>query len=212
MKFSGSCRKPLFVPVLTLSLLLVSFSSQAFAASITVMPDWTVFLQAANFILLVILLNIVLYRPIRSILKQRKAKIEGLEQNIESSTVDLAEKESTYAAGIRDARKKGMLEKDALVQAAADEEKQILDKINADALEELNAVKAKVAQEAEAAKAADMVVMLTQDHLQGDIWKNDIAPNMNEGDAFVVAHGFNLNYGQIIPPDNIDVFMIAPKS
>ncbi len=154
MKFSGSCRKPLFVPVLTLSLLLVSFSNQAFAASITVLPDWTVFLQAANFILLVILLNIVLYRPIRNILKQRKEKIEGLEQNIESSTVDLAEKESTYAAGIRDARKKGMLEKDALVQAAAEEEKQILDKINADALEELNAVKAKVAQEAEAAKAA----------------------------------------------------------
>ncbi len=69
-----------------------------------------------------------------------------------------------------------------------------------------------VMETAEAAKAADMVIMLTQDHLQGAIWKNDIAPNMKEGDAFVVAHGFNLNYGQIIPPDNIDVFMIAPKS
>jgi F-type H+-transporting ATPase subunit b len=133
---------------------LINFSGPAFAASITVMPDWTTLLQAANFILLVFLLNIVLYRPIRNILKQRKAKIDGLEQDIQSSTSDLAEKETTYAAGIRDARKKGMLEKDALVQAAADEEKKILDKINADALEELNAVKAKVAQEAEAAKAA----------------------------------------------------------
>ncbi len=118
------------------------------------MPDWTTFLQSANCILLVLLLNIVLYRPIRNILKQRKSKIEGLEQDIQGSTSDLVEKETTYAAGIRDARKKGLLEKDALVQAAADEEKQILDKINADALEELNAVKAKVAQEAEAAKAA----------------------------------------------------------
>ena len=154
MKLSGSCRKPLCVPVLALSLLLVIFISPAFAASITVMPDWTVFVQAANFILLVFLLNIVLYRPIRNILKQRKEKIDGLEKNIDGSTSDLAEKESTYAAGIRDARKKGMLEKDALVQAATDEEKQILEKINAEALEELNAVKAKVAQEAEAAKAA----------------------------------------------------------
>ena len=153
MKFSGSSRKPLCVPLLTLSFLLAAFSGQAFAASITVMPDWTTFVQAANLILLVILLNIVLYRPIRQILKQRREKIDGLEQTIESSTTSLAEKENTYAAGIREARKKGMVEKDALIQAASDEEKQILDKINADAQAELNAVKAKIAQEAEAAKA-----------------------------------------------------------
>ncbi len=154
MNFSGSSRKPLCVPVLALSFLLVIFCSQAFAASITVIPNWTTFLQAANFILLVFLLNFVLYRPIRNILKQRKEKVDGLEQTIQGSTSDLAEKESTYAAGIREARKKGMLEKEALVQAATDEEKQILEKINADALEELTAVKAKVKQEAEAAKAA----------------------------------------------------------
>ena len=154
MNFSGSNRKPLVVPVLTLSFLFVVFSSPAFAASITVIPDWTTFLQSANFILLVILLNILLYRPIRGIITQRKEKIDGLEQTIESSTSDLAEKEATYASGIREARKKGMLEKDALIQAASDEEKQVLEKINADAQAELNAVKAKVAEEAEAAKAA----------------------------------------------------------
>ncbi len=154
MNFSGSKRKPLVVPVLTLSFLFVVFSSPAFAASITVIPDWTTFLQSANFILLVILLNILLYRPIRGIITQRKEKIDGLEQTIESSTSDLAEKEATYASGIREARKKGMLEKDALIQAASDEEKQVLEKINADAQAELNAVKAKVAEEAEAAKAA----------------------------------------------------------
>ncbi len=68
-----------------------------------------------------------------------------------------------------------------------------------------------VMETAAAARAGDMVVILTQDHLQSGIWRDDIAPNMKEGDAFVVAHGFNLNYGQIIPPKNIDVFMIAPK-
>ncbi|MBL0714999.1 MAG: ATPase [Desulfosarcina sp.] len=154
MNFSGSNRKPLFVPVLTLSLLLVTFSGQALAASITVIPDWTTLLQAANFVLLVFLLNIVLYRPIRNIIAQRREKVDGLEQNIQSSTSDLVEKESTYATSIREARKKGMLEKDVLIQTAADEEKQILDKINAEAQAELKAVKAKVAQEAEAVKAA----------------------------------------------------------
>jgi ketol-acid reductoisomerase len=69
-----------------------------------------------------------------------------------------------------------------------------------------------VMETAEAAKAGDLVVMLTQDHLQPSIWNADIVPNMKDGDALVVAHGFNLNYGQIIPPDNIDVVMIAPKS
>ena len=68
-----------------------------------------------------------------------------------------------------------------------------------------------VQETAEAAKSGDQVVILTQDHLQPQIWNEDIAPNMEEGQALVVAHGFNLNYGQIIPPDNIDVFMIAPK-
>ena len=69
-----------------------------------------------------------------------------------------------------------------------------------------------VQETAEAAKSGDQVVILTQDHLLPQIWNEDIAPNMEEGQALVVAHGFNLNYGQIIPPDNIDVFMIAPKS
>ncbi|HCQ00911.1 MAG TPA: ketol-acid reductoisomerase [Candidatus Latescibacteria bacterium] len=69
-----------------------------------------------------------------------------------------------------------------------------------------------VMETAEAAKAGDMVVMLTQDHLQAGIWTESIVPNMKDGDALVVAHGFNLNYGQIIPPANIDVVMIAPKS
>ena len=69
-----------------------------------------------------------------------------------------------------------------------------------------------VLETAEAARTGDMVVMLTQDHLQPAIWRNDIEPHMKEGQALVVAHGFNLNYGQIIPPKHLDVFMIAPKS
>ncbi len=154
MIFSGANRKRFAVPALSLSFLFLVLCGEAFAASITVIPNWTTFIQAANFIILVFILNSVLYRPIRNILIQRKEKIEGLEQNVENAASDLGEKEATYAAGIREARKKGMKEKDALVGEATEEEKQIIDKINADALAELNAVKAKVAEEADAARNA----------------------------------------------------------
>jgi len=151
---SGFYRKRFAVPALSLSFLFLALSGEAFAAGITVIPNWTTIIQAANFLILIFILNIVLYRPIRNILIQRKEKIEGLEQNVDNATSDLAEKEATYASGIREARKKGLKEKDALVNAAADEEKAIIDKINAEALAELNAVKAKVAKEVDVARDA----------------------------------------------------------
>ena len=151
---SGLYRKRFAVPALSLSFLFLAFSGEAFAAGITVIPNWTTFIQAANFIVLVFILNIVLYRPIRNILIQRKEKIEGLEQTVENATGDLAEKEATYASGIREARKKGLQEKDALVNAASEEEKAIIDRINAEALAELNTVKAKVAKEVDVARGA----------------------------------------------------------
>jgi len=152
MIFSGANRKRFAVPALSLSFLFFALCGEAFAASITVIPDWTTLIQAANFIVLIFILNIILYRPIRNILIQRKEKFDGLEQSVENATSDLSDKETTYASGIREARKKGMQEKDALLNEATEEEKKIIDKINADALAELNAVKAKVAEEANAAR------------------------------------------------------------
>jgi ketol-acid reductoisomerase len=64
---------------------------------------------------------------------------------------------------------------------------------------------------AEAAKAADMVQMLTQDHVQAKVYKELVAPNLGDGDAMIFSHGFNIHYGQIVPPKNVDVFMVAPK-
>ncbi len=64
----------------------------------------------------------------------------------------------------------------------------------------------------EAVKASDIVVLLTQDNLQKGIFEREIAPNLKEGEALVVAHGFNVLYGQVVPPPNVDVFMVAPKS
>jgi len=63
----------------------------------------------------------------------------------------------------------------------------------------------------EAAKNADVVQILTQDHVQAMVYNKAIAPNLEEGNALVFSHGFNIHFKQIVPPENIDVFMIAPK-
>jgi len=65
---------------------------------------------------------------------------------------------------------------------------------------------------AEAAKAADIIMILTPDETQKEIFERDIKPNLQDGDTIMVAHGFNILYGQIVPPSNVDVSMIAPKS
>lgn len=63
----------------------------------------------------------------------------------------------------------------------------------------------------EAAKWADIVMMLINDEVQADVYKKDIAPNLEEGNALAFAHGFNIRYKQIVPPAGVDVFMAAPK-
>ena len=65
---------------------------------------------------------------------------------------------------------------------------------------------------AQATKAADIIMVLTPDERQADIYKNDIEPNLAAGKALAFAHGFNIHFGQIKPPKDIDVFMIAPKA
>lgn len=64
---------------------------------------------------------------------------------------------------------------------------------------------------AEATKAADVIMILLPDQVQAGVYQSDIAPNLKEGNALMFAHGFNIHFGQIVPPDNINVLMIAPK-
>lgn len=65
---------------------------------------------------------------------------------------------------------------------------------------------------AEAAAWADLVMMLVPDQNMGDIYKEEIAPNLQPGDALFFAHGFNVHFGEIEPPKEVDVAMVAPKS
>jgi ketol-acid reductoisomerase len=63
----------------------------------------------------------------------------------------------------------------------------------------------------DAAAAADVVQILTQDHAQARIYKENIAPLMKPGKTLLFSHGFNIHYSQIVPPPAVDVAMIAPK-
>ncbi len=65
---------------------------------------------------------------------------------------------------------------------------------------------------ADAAAWGDIVMILAPDTSQPKIYKEEIADNLNSGDALAFSHGFNIHYGQIIPPSNVDVFMVAPKA
>ena len=69
----------------------------------------------------------------------------------------------------------------------------------------------KVALVPDAVKEADIVMLLVPDEKQAAIYKDQIAPYLEAGNALAFAHGFNINFGQIIPPADVDVFMVAPK-
>lgn len=64
----------------------------------------------------------------------------------------------------------------------------------------------------EAAKRADIVQILMPDEIQAKVYKEQIEPNLKQGAAIMFSHGFNIHFGQIVPREDMDVFMVAPKS
>ena len=64
---------------------------------------------------------------------------------------------------------------------------------------------------AEATKAADLIMILIPDEKQAALYKSDIEPNLTEGKTLMFAHGFNIHFGCIVPPKNVNIVMIAPK-
>ncbi len=76
---------------------------------------------------------------------------------------------------------------------------------------EAEAAGLKVMSVAEASKAGDIIMILINDEIQGKVFEADIKPNLEEGNALAFAHGFNIHFGQVVPPANVDVFMVAPK-
>jgi ketol-acid reductoisomerase len=70
----------------------------------------------------------------------------------------------------------------------------------------------KVLSVSDASKAADTIMILVPDHIQGDLYNSEIAPHMGPGKTLMFAHGFNIHFGFIKPPAEVDVSMIAPKA
>jgi len=69
----------------------------------------------------------------------------------------------------------------------------------------------KVMLAADAVKAADLIMVLVPDERQGKLYKDSIEQNLTEGKVLMFAHGFNIHYNQIVPKNNVDVIMVAPK-
>ena len=70
----------------------------------------------------------------------------------------------------------------------------------------------KVAEVAEAVKSADVVMVLLPDEQIASVYVNDIEPNIKKGASLAFAHGFNVHYNQVVPRDDLDVWMVAPKA
>ncbi|MEE9536924.1 MAG: ATPase [Desulfobacterales bacterium] len=160
MRIFGLYRKCSTVLLMTLVIVLLAASLASGASEesggggITVIPDESVIIQIANFLLIIWILNLILYRPIRNILRQRKEKIEGLELRIETYNENAKEKDDAFASGIKEARTKGLKEKETLLQAAVEEEKQIIENVNAKAQAELAEIRKKIAKDTEAARVS----------------------------------------------------------
>ena len=69
----------------------------------------------------------------------------------------------------------------------------------------------RVVETADAVREADIIMVLLPDTAQARVYESDIAPNLEPGDTLMFAHGFNIHFGQITPPEGVDVSMIAPK-
>jgi len=78
--------------------------------------------------------------------------------------------------------------------------------------QEAEAAGLKVATVAQAAEQAQIIQILTPDETQAKTYREDIAPYLTEGKCLMFSHGFNIHFGQIVPPANVDVFLVAPKS
>ncbi len=119
---------------------------------ITVIPDISLVYQMINFLVLLFVLNLVLYKPIRNVLLERKAKIKGMQEGAQQASNDLVAGEDAYNNGLKQARAKGLKEKEAFMGKASQEEKEIIDRINKKAQGNLAEIKKQIADETEKAR------------------------------------------------------------
>lgn len=114
--------------------------------------DWTILLQAANFMVLMLALNVILYRPVREQLRRRREEIDGSHGRARELEGQISQKMSRYQEQLQLAKLKGNEEKASLRAAAARNEAEILAAAHQNASEKLQSIKSRVQEEAEAAR------------------------------------------------------------
>ena len=119
---------------------------------ITVIPDGSFVIQMINFLVLLWILNLIFFKPIRKVLIQRKEKITGLEDGVEKLAKEVVEKDNAFENGLKEARVKGLKEKETFIEEASGEEQEIIEKINKKAQARLAEIKKQVAEETEKAR------------------------------------------------------------
>lgn len=114
-------------------------------------PDWTFSLpiQIANFIFILVALNFILYRPIRKILTERKERMTGLRNSIENLDSEAEEKRAEFANKINEAKVQGFQKKEALKTEGTDEEKRIIGEIQQKVQDDMESVRSQIAKDVE---------------------------------------------------------------
>ncbi len=116
--------------------------------------NWTLFLQFANFMILMAVLNALLFKPLRAALQARKETIEGSKAKVQDIDEQVQAQIARYEAQLQDARQQGAQERSALRKTAQEEEGRILGGANQKAAEKLQTIKAQIQEEADAARQA----------------------------------------------------------
>jgi F-type H+-transporting ATPase subunit b len=116
--------------------------------------DGSLLIQIINFLFLLFVLNLILFKPIRKVLLERKEKIQGLEQGISSLETQAGDQDQAYKDGLKEARANGLKEKETFVEQASQEEKEIIERINKTAQSNLAKIRTQVIEETEKARVA----------------------------------------------------------
>lgn len=116
--------------------------------------DGSLFIQIINFLFLLYALNLVLFKPVRRVLLERKEKIDSLEKGVQTLSSKASDKDNAYKEGLKSARTEGLKQKETFVDQASQEEKAILERINKKAQANLATIRTQVAEETEKARLA----------------------------------------------------------
>lgn len=116
--------------------------------------DWTLFLQFANFMILMAALNVLLFKPLRAALRERRAIIDGSRAKVQDLEEQVQALIARYEAQLQEARVQGGLERAALRKAAQEEESRMIGEANQKSAVKLQSIKEQIQEEAEAARRA----------------------------------------------------------